>query len=416
MRLRTIPYSLSALALSAALAGAQTFDSGSDGSDGALTFPANAGVIVFDPVALGLDTSDNVFNFTTVTVPTGTAVVLSAGNLGGEGKPVYWLASGDVVIDGVLDLNGEDGHLVGGPNVPSMPGAGGYSGGRGTTSDDRPATAGNGPGGGLPVPGGPFARQGGGGGHATSGPNGASSGGVGGSAYGNPFLQPLIGGSGGAGGYFPPPTGGNLTAGGGAGGGAILIASSTKILISGEIHADGGSGQASSTGSNGSGGAIRLIAAEVGGGGDVTAVGGSAFGVFAASPGRIRVEAFKFSAFATADPSPEVGAPGSVFPPPTTPVVQVTTIGGVSVVADPTGSFATPDAVVNVTGSTTIELAANNVPLGTVLTVTVRAENGTPVTVNSTPLTGTLANSTASVSVALPSGFSRLFVTASWTP
>src|SRR5690606_19030632 len=70
-------------------------DSGSDGSDGALVFEADAGVVEFNPQALGLDEDgDGVFHFTTITVPAGTTIRLGAGILG-EGRPVVWLATGD---------------------------------------------------------------------------------------------------------------------------------------------------------------------------------------------------------------------------------------------------------------------------------------------------------------------------------
>ena len=83
-------------------AGAQTFDSTSDGSDGAYTPVASE---VFDPVALGLDLDgDNVFQFTTVTIPAGVTVTLRADKL--NMAPVFWLASGAIQIDGTIDLSG----------------------------------------------------------------------------------------------------------------------------------------------------------------------------------------------------------------------------------------------------------------------------------------------------------------------
>jgi hypothetical protein len=92
---------------------AQTFDSGSTGADGALAFPeAQPGdVILFD--RQGLDPEgDNVYHFTTITIPAGVTVRLSAERLGI--LPVVWLATGDVQIDGTLDLNGEGGQPAGG--------------------------------------------------------------------------------------------------------------------------------------------------------------------------------------------------------------------------------------------------------------------------------------------------------------
>ncbi|MEZ6186473.1 MAG: hypothetical protein R3F62_15870 [Planctomycetota bacterium] len=413
-----------ALALSGG-ASAQTFDSGSDGSDGALSFQPNSGVIVFDPVALGLDASDNVFNFTTIDVPTGTAVVLSAEVLG-EGKPVYWLASGNVTITGVIDLDGEDGapFQFNQGQTPSIAGAGGYNGGRGGVLGGR-GHPGNGPGGGrafaalTPVVGG--------------GANGASAGYVvpgldsttpglagGGATYGNPYLQPIVGGSGGAGGTGPVGFE-NETSGGGAGGGALVIASSGVLRLDGAITADGGwtggnGNQPVARGGAGSGGSLRLIAARVEGIGSLSALGGADAAGFRTSPGRIRIEAFRRAGPATSNPAAEISTPGSVFPPPTTPSLRLTQIDGVSVAATPTGAFEVPDVAITATAAVTLNLEATNVPLGTTLALVIRAEDGSQITATSTPLTGTLQSSTATAQVTFPSGFSRVFVTASWAP
>ena len=117
------------------------FDSGSDGSDGALDYtpfaPAegeSAVTVVFDPndpttfdhptdpdvnrvldddpdeggTRDGVGGDDNIYHFTSITVPAGIIVRLSADVLGS--RPVIWLASEAVQIDGTLDLNGENGH------------------------------------------------------------------------------------------------------------------------------------------------------------------------------------------------------------------------------------------------------------------------------------------------------------------
>jgi hypothetical protein len=213
---------------------AQTFDSGSTGADGALAFPATPGTVVFDPRAFDppLDPDgDNVYHFTTVTIPAGVTVRLASGALP-EGRPVVWLASGAVQIDGVLDLNGSDGHADNQTPLPAVPGAGGYSGSAGGTTV-TPARNGNGPGGGRAA----ASRHGGGAGHAAAG-GGSTSTGTPGGAYGNEFLLPLLGGSGGAGGARGAQNG----SGGGAGGGAILIASSVSIALNGSVTARGGRG------------------------------------------------------------------------------------------------------------------------------------------------------------------------------
>lgn len=375
---------------SLSVASAQNFSSGSNGSDGALTFPANAGEVIFDPESFNpkLDTDgDNIYHFTTITIPQGTTVRLTAGMLG-EGKPVHWLASGDVTIDGILDLNGENGHALADAHNPSMAGAGGYSGGRGYSSS-TPTQFGNGPGGGV--------NTGNGHGSFSSGSK----------IYGNEFLLPLVGGSGGGG---HSGSSGQIHAGGGAGGGAILIASTTKISISGTVQANGGHRGTSGAGS-GSGGAIRLVSTRIEGAGSITALGGQF-----ASPGRIRIEAFRYNRTLQGSSGHSISVPGTLFLPATAPLIKVTTIGTVTVSSDPTGSLVTPDATVNVSAPVTITIEARNIPLGTVLKLKLMPQTGTPIEVDTTPLTGTVQASTATVSVTLPAGFSHLFVKASWTP
>ncbi|MBI1928047.1 hypothetical protein HYR99_27865 [Candidatus Poribacteria bacterium] len=210
------------------------FNSGSTGADGVLDLSgAQPGTIIFDPRTFTppLDPDgDNIYHFTTITIPSGVTVRLGADVLGAA--PLVWLASGAVQIAGTLDLKGQDGHIGTSPHIPSIAGVGGFGGGVGATSI-TPSRPGNGPGGGT----GSAATNvgGGGGGHAVAGGNNTSNIG-GGPAYGNDFLLPLLGGSGGGGG----PSNQTTAGGGGAGGGALLIASSTLISVTGAINAKGG--------------------------------------------------------------------------------------------------------------------------------------------------------------------------------
>src|SRR2546427_4320739 len=88
---------------------AQNFSSGSDGSDGAFAPSGPPGtVVLFDPSQFhGSQVSANIFNFTTITIPAGVTVRLSGNLING---PVFWLAQGDVDIEGVIDLSGANGH------------------------------------------------------------------------------------------------------------------------------------------------------------------------------------------------------------------------------------------------------------------------------------------------------------------
>ncbi len=206
---------------------AQGFSSGSTGADGALDFSSSppGAIIEFDPEAFNpqLDPEgDNIYHFTTITIPANVTVRLTAKHLNG---PVFWLATGAVQISGTIDLNGAIGHSVTptpAGRIPSLPGAGGFGGGvGGNNCGTTPPQPGNGP-------------QGGGAGNLIGGQAGV------GGFSGNQFLVPLVGGSGGGGRGFSSCN--QWGSGGGAGGGALLIASSISITISGTVTANGGPG------------------------------------------------------------------------------------------------------------------------------------------------------------------------------
>ncbi len=183
-----------------------------------------------------------------------------------------FVVAGPIEIDGVLDLSaGPDG----------QPGPGGYPGG-------ADGTAGQGPGAGLAGDTGPLGAQragGGGGGFGGLGGQGGSTpgaqGGLGGSRYGNPGLDPIVGGSGGGGGA---ESAGAQPGHGGGGGGAILLLSLTEIRIGslGVVTAGGGGGGGGSAqaagGGGGSGGAIFLMAPDVTVSGILAANGGAGGG------------------------------------------------------------------------------------------------------------------------------------------
>jgi len=392
---------------------AQTFNSGSNGSDGALNL-TTPGTIIFDPKSFTPPLNpagDNVYNFTTINIAAGVTVKLTSKVLTG---PVYWLATGDVTIGGIVDLSGETGHgFVGtaGERIPAAGGAGGYLGGVGGSSSAGfpSAEPGNGPGGGpVGTYTGPFGRT------CTNG----------GTFTGSQFLIPLVGGSGGSGGSLA----GSLGAGGGGGGGAILIASSTQIrLLSGaaSILANGGAGgapfqgcQNNGDGGPGSGGAIRLIAPYVNGG-TLSAYGGNlnATGTGYLGNGVIRVEAYTFGGANIAGGVLIQSTPFSpavpVTPPSSIKVTSiVTSTGTIPINANP---FSFPDATINTSAPVTVNVQAQYVPLGTVPKVLVISETGPDQTVNCSPLAGTLQQSTCSASITFPTGGSRGFVKATWT-
>ena len=235
-------------------AGAQaTFNSGSDGSDGPLLLAAST--------TLDLP-ADGVFNFTTVEIKPGVVLTFNRNSLN---TPVYILATGDITVDGTIDVSGSSGPAD--ALAPGAGGPGGFDGGVPGVFSSLPS-AGQGPGGGL-------------GGDSENGNGGASAGAAAyggrtnqitandGNTYGSPLLVPLVGGSGGGG------TSGDPGRGGGGGGGAILLASNIQVAISGTVKARGGDNEGNPrSAGQGSGGAIRIVAPIVSGTGTLDVKGG----------------------------------------------------------------------------------------------------------------------------------------------
>jgi hypothetical protein len=372
--------------------GQPSFNSTSTGSDGALNL-TTAGTILFDPTTFTppLNPSgNNIYNFTTINIAAGVTVRLSARNLTG---PIYWLATGAVTIAGTLDLTGEAGGNTGvteETRSPAYGGAGGYTGGVGGRNG-TPAIAplpGNGPGGGAA---------------GSAGGNG----GAGTFTGTNFFLVPLVGGSGGGGGVAYDVN--TVGAGGGAGGGAILIASSTSIAITGQIKTQGGAGGTCpypygvSCGGAGSGGAIRLVSPAVSGSGGLNAA-------------EIRIETASYSNTLTLTSPFTVSSTPNLFLPTTPPgTLKVVSVGGVSLPAVPTGSFSVPDANINSSAALPVVIQAANIPPGTVPTLQFFSDvGGTDFSVTVPALAGTLAQSSATVQVTFPAGFTRGYVLATW--
>jgi hypothetical protein len=401
-----------------------TFSSGSTGSDGALDYSKLLpGTYNFDPTTFNpqLDPSgDNIFNFTTINIPSGTTVNLTNTLL--RGKPVIWLATGAVTIAGTLNLNGASGANLGSYGVdwidyraPTQGGPGGFPGGVGARPGSS-AFPGLGPGGG-PVQTNPSCPSGGTGSFATVGYGTPA-----GSTYGNTQLVPLIGGSGGSGGCVASSDNATDAAGGsgGGGGGAIRIVSTTSISVTGSATisangGNGGSGRSGGTpGGGGAGGAIHLIAPSISGNGTLYALGsGSAGG------GYISLSAAN-NTFTGSDTAggvvltlrPLVAPP---LPAATTvPTVTITSVNGVSVPQPPSGAFQTPDVTINATNAVTINISAVGVPPQTVVQLNIQSELGPDQNISCTPLTGTLAGSTATCSASFPTSVSRILASASW--
>lgn len=376
------------------------FNCGSNGSYGAMNITSTT-TLQMPP--------DGVFHCTTITVGNGATLSFAKNPLN---SPVYLLATGDVLISGAIEVNGQAGR--GGPGNPGLGGGnggpGGFAGGDGSSTDSIPAGTGGGPGGGSRgIGNGQNAGNAGGGSFRTvaytsqgADPTPPA---AGGSVYGNSLLIPLVGGSGGGGFHW---TGGG--AGGGGGGGAILIASNTAIRFGvsgnpGYIRANGGSHafvyrsypQTSQSG-GGSGGAIRLVAPLVSGKLEASFSGSSpGWG----GDGRFRVDSFDMSAllFSNAPPT-STGSVMIVFPNPM-PKLSVSNAAGTAVVENASG----PVSVILPAGSNpsqTIQVRARD--FGSVVPIRVRLvpESGDAVTYDAI-IDNTVNNpATTSVPVTLP--------------
>lgn len=394
------------------------FNSGSTGADGELAPTSN--------VTLQLPES-GVFNFTNVNIPSGVTVTFTPNS---QNTPVTLLASGNVTIAGTIVLTGETGLSTG---VGGKGGPGGAKGGNGgLLVDNFTGTAGEGPGGGY---GGASlgtgltgTSGGGGGGYAALGNNATGNYavapyGVGGPAYGTSSLLPLIGGSGGGGGGSD--SSGYRGGAGGGGGGAIVIASSGTITLSGSISARGGNGAnvyKGGAGGAGSGGAIRLIANTITGTGSLDVRGGtqgfithSGSSGGAGGKGFIRTETYDYSSF---NPNTNTVALNITLPNPVTapsnPQIRIASIAGVPTPLNPKASLqSTPDIVLpgSLSNPAEVVIEAANVPVDSVVQVTVTPPIGSRTVFQSTALSGTESSSTATASINLPSGMSVITVT-----
>ncbi len=225
----------------------------SDGTDGAFNPQGSLYTLTLP--------ADGLFNFTTINIPSGVTVKF---NRNAANTPVYFGATGDVVINGVLDISATSTNMI--IPAPAYPkrtsGPGGYHGGSGAPG--TPTAVGSSGGG---AGGGGEGYSAGGAGNATPGEQATRYGNR--QGYAGPavdFTQPLGGGSGGGGGSAVNWFGWYAGGFGGGGGGAIQISTPGDLIINGEILANGANGgwaQASvfahgGAGGGGSGGNIEL--------------------------------------------------------------------------------------------------------------------------------------------------------------
>ena len=377
------------------------FSSGSNGTDGAFVAAPNQTITV---------RAGGVYHYTTFRVPPNVTLTYLRDSNSTDNSPVVILATGDVSIEGTLTLPGfnsvSGNSELGAMGAPGGPG--GFAGGNGGAFP-----------GGLQIVGG-TPGQGPGGGNATI-PPAIATGGTYGAAASFESLIPLFGGSGGGGAYhcgFNCPPGSS----GAGGGGAILIASTTRVSVTGIVRANGGNGGAcfsSGTqcpGAAGSGGAIRIVAPQIVGTGQLQALGGTGFQSIASTaggPGKIRLEGDTAGFVGITTPTAtNATAPGPVSASGNpalagVPTLAIASVNSIPVPASASGSYGSPDITL-APGTTAIPVQVNatNTRLqGTQITVRVlpRAPAvATPFAAGS--LTGTFASSSATANVNITAG------------
>jgi hypothetical protein len=204
----------------------------SDGSDGPFHPTGNQNIKLNDVAP------DGVFNFTTVHIPANVTITFARNALN---TPVFFAATGDVLIEGTINVSGSSYSAPGGP--------GGWDGGLHSGNSAGSPGQGPSPGQGGPAPTGQ-GNAGGGAGMGTeglvattrTGPNPAA----GGTMIPRPELlagQTGGAGSGGGGGGGRLFFGIDIPGGdGGGGGGGLQISTPGNLTFSGKLIADGGHG------------------------------------------------------------------------------------------------------------------------------------------------------------------------------
>ncbi|MFT5504613.1 MAG: hypothetical protein ACI8XC_002330 [Gammaproteobacteria bacterium] len=357
---------LAMLASTSISAATFSFDSGSTEADGdlAVTCMTPGDITTVDVGESGI------MNYASITVDADCILKFTpTGNSDFHfSQPVRLLVSGDVVIDGEINLDGGPGNGGNGSSrvLGGIGGPGGYNGGANGTAL-LAGQSGYGPGGGGGVDG-----------------NNAGASGSLLPIESDPRFQSLTGGSGGGGADASSLT----TSSGAGGGGALLLASSgsVSIGINGSISAQGGSSASGSyVGGSGAAGMIHIIANTISGGGNLKAA-------------KTIVESgVHTSTFSITGLGYQMLLQRLSLDLLQTPTLSIATVGGVDMSSDDTVSLGT-------NGDTVIELTSTGLIEGTEVSVAVSGYTVSVVTGVAT----LAADGTASVTVAIASGVSLI--------
>jgi hypothetical protein len=348
-----------------------------------------------------------------------------------------------ILSQGDISLISQGGNAVTlsifGQSAPTVTSNFAEAGARGGPGGFDGATSGNG--GSTPGHGGAgYGPAGGDGGNAGAGTADDLHGAPAGAPPLNYSLTPLTGGSGGGGAAGVSPTNtlncGTAVLGygggaGGGGGGALLLAATGRVNIGAatSILANGGNGGRHSSsftncglfGGGGGGGNVRIVAQEFTGGGTINVSAGGRSGGTPplAVGGRVRVET-SMNTF-TGTISGSSGGSFLSFPtaavPSNQPLLRITSIGGTAAPANPAASLINPDITFSapIDAPVAVTVIANNVPVGTTVSIRVVPATGQPTTATTSGLAGTAASSTAAANVTLPPGAGVLTASATFS-
>ncbi len=344
---------------------------------------ANAGKGVYDAGQWAI-----IYKYSSVNIPKGTTVTFKNHP---SHAPVVWLVSGNVTIDGTIDVSGRVGE-----GLFHEPGPGGFRGGAQAQSGLLPWGGGMGPGG-------SFAENGYYGPVGTVEPS---------YVYGNARIVPLIGGSGGRG---SDGSGDPRNLRGGAGGGAILIASQNALSVNGAIVARPTPGNGNVVFHRGSGGAIRLIANELSGSGSLDASGLTAENA-PGGDGRTRVEAVNYPGGLNIVPPTIRVLPDSppVIFPENLPTARVVSVAGRASPADPRANLTDTgsDVAIQNNKPVEIEIETTNLEPNSTVTAHIIPRHGLRFTADAKWVSGNTVSSRWVATTTVPPGFAVVQVRA----
>ena len=138
----------------------------------------------------------------------------------------------------------------------------------------------------------------------------------------------------------------------------------------------------------------------------------------------VRFEALNQLFTGTASGSQASGSPYKTFAPNAgtmTPKLTVVSVNNVNVVANPQGNFTTPDVTFTASGAVPVVINGANIPVSTPVSLQIYSENGSDIVMANAGILAMLSggpagSTTVTIMVNLPPGFSRGFISASFTP